>query len=126
MNNISQRYYGDKAVPNMDRTERRCIAPVDLSSVYIDGEGWAVDETLYPESRGYICHQFDTLREAVLFIWNVRCEFKSEPIDHTGAEFKDFLREQAYNALSDMLDAEDVSICSEAGARIENILELLV
>ena len=43
---------------------------VDLSSPYEENGKWFVDETLYPESRGFIAHPFETKEAALFFIYN--------------------------------------------------------
>lgn len=45
------------------------IRKADLSIPYRDNDcKWIVEEQLYPESRGYIAHRFDTEAEANKFV----------------------------------------------------------
>lgn len=44
----------------------------DLGEPYKEAGKWHIDETLYPESRGFIQHSFDTKAEAMLFINEVK------------------------------------------------------
>lgn len=51
------------------QAQRHEIRKADLSIAYMDNDcKWIVEETLYPESRGYIAHRFDTEAEANAFI----------------------------------------------------------
>lgn len=53
------------AIEHVQRETRKA----DLSIPYQDNDcKWCVDETLYPESRGYIPHRFNTEVEANQFI----------------------------------------------------------
>jgi len=53
----------------MQATAQHEIRKADLSIPYMDNDcKWVVEETLHPESRGYICHRFGTEIEAHKFI----------------------------------------------------------
>lgn len=39
-----------------------------LSSPYFENESWCVDEQLYPESRGYLQHKFESRKQAYEFV----------------------------------------------------------
>lgn len=47
---------------------RRETRKADLSIPYSEGDQWCVDETLYPESRGYEQHKFPSQLDAEKFI----------------------------------------------------------
>lgn len=53
----------------MQAAPKHEIRKADLSIPYQDNNcKWVVEETLYPESRGYIAHSFDTEIDANKFI----------------------------------------------------------
>ena len=51
-------------IPHVQRETRKA----DLTDAYESGSVWRVDESLYPETRGYVHHTFLTEGEAHAFI----------------------------------------------------------
>lgn len=52
---------------NMEVIQNNKCNPADLIGVYVEPSVYVVREQLYPESRGYVRHEFDSLFEAEHF-----------------------------------------------------------
>lgn len=62
-----------------------------LSSPYFENESWCVDEQLYPESRGYLQHRFESRRQAYEFVANA-----GRPDDDQGKGYNDVIDDWEY------------------------------
>lgn len=65
---LGERYKGFKYSDGAAQTREDKKRKLDLSAPYLDNGKWFVDEQLYPETRGFIAHEFSDESQAQEFI----------------------------------------------------------